>query len=92
MPVAADRTRAVDVLGPVVDEQELPGRDAELGDDVLVDVGVRLHQPELGITPDELLFVDNKSQNVEGARAVGGDGHVFTDAAGLEAWLRGLQA
>ena len=47
---------------------------------------------ELGITPDELLFVDNKSENVEGARAVGGDGHVFTDAAGLEAWLRGLQA
>jgi len=47
---------------------------------------------ELGITPDELLFVDNKSENVEGARAVGGDGHVFTDAAGLEAWLRSLQA
>ncbi|MFE6257079.1 HAD family hydrolase [Agromyces sp. NPDC057865] len=47
---------------------------------------------ELGITPAELLFVDNKSENVEGARAVGGDGHVFTDAAGLEAWLRGLQA
>jgi len=47
---------------------------------------------ELGITPAELLFVDNKSENVEGARAVGGDGHVFTDAAGLETWLRGLQA
>lgn len=47
---------------------------------------------ELGITPDELLFVDNKSENVEGARAVGGDGHVFTDAAGLEAWLRSRQA
>ena len=47
---------------------------------------------ELGIGHAELLFVDNKSENVEGARAVGGDGHVFTDAAGLEAWLRGLQA
>ena len=45
---------------------------------------------ELGITPSELLFVDNKSENVEGARAVGGDGHVFTDAAALEAWLRSL--
>lgn len=47
---------------------------------------------ELGITPSELLFVDNKSENVEGARAVGGDGHVFTDATALEAWLRSLAA
>lgn len=47
---------------------------------------------ELGITPADLLFVDNKSENVEGARAVGGDGHVFTDAAGLESWLRELAA
>lgn len=45
---------------------------------------------ELGIAPADLLFIDNKSENVEGARAVGGDGHVFTDAAGLEEWLRGL--
>lgn len=45
---------------------------------------------ELGITPAEFLFVDNKPMNVEGARAVGGDGHVFTDAASLEAWLRSL--
>lgn len=47
---------------------------------------------ELGITPAEFLFVDNKSENVEGARAVGGDGHVFTDAAALESWLRSLAA
>ncbi|MGW4927795.1 HAD family hydrolase [Agromyces sp. NPDC004153] len=47
---------------------------------------------ELGITPAELLFVDNRSENVEGARAVGGDGFVFTDAAALEAWLRSLEA
>ena len=47
---------------------------------------------ELGITPADLLFVDNKSENVEGARAVGGDGFVFTDAAALEAWLRSLAA
>lgn len=45
---------------------------------------------ELGITPAEFLFVDNKSENVEGAKAVGGDGHVFTDAASLERWLRDL--
>ena len=47
---------------------------------------------ELGITPAQFLFVDNKSENVEGAKAVGGDGHVFTDAASLEAWLRRLAA
>ncbi len=45
---------------------------------------------ELGITPDEFLFVDNRSENVEGAIAVGGGGHVFTDAATLHAWLRAL--
>jgi putative hydrolase of the HAD superfamily len=45
---------------------------------------------ELGITPAELLFVDNRAENVDGARAVGGDGHVFTDADGLERWLRSL--
>ncbi|MDF0514710.1 HAD family phosphatase [Agromyces sp. H3Y2-19a] len=45
---------------------------------------------ELGIQASDLLFVDNKSENVEGARAVGGDGHVFTDASGLERWLRSL--
>jgi putative hydrolase of the HAD superfamily len=45
---------------------------------------------ELGIAASDFLFVDNKSENVEGARAVGGDGHVFTDAAALESWLRGL--
>lgn len=45
---------------------------------------------ELGIEASDLLFVDNKSENVDGARAVGGDGHVFTDASGLEHWLRSL--
>ena len=45
---------------------------------------------ELGIAHADLLFVDNKSENVEGARAVGAEGHVFTGADGLEAWLRGL--
>jgi putative hydrolase of the HAD superfamily len=45
---------------------------------------------ELGITPAEFVFVDNKSENVEGAIAVGGSGHVFTDARSLEGWLRAL--
>ena len=45
---------------------------------------------ELGIAASDFVFVDNKAENVEGAKAVGGDGHVFTDAASLEAWLRTL--
>lgn len=45
---------------------------------------------ELGIAASELVFIDNKAENVEGAMAVGGDGHVFTDAASLESWLRAL--
>ncbi|WP_448809416.1 HAD-IA family hydrolase [Agromyces bauzanensis] len=47
---------------------------------------------ELGITPAEFVFVDNKPENAEGAVAAGGAGHVFTDAATLESWLRGLAA
>ena len=45
---------------------------------------------ELGIEASDFLFVDNRSENVEGAQAVGGDGHVFTDAATLESWLRSI--
>ncbi|MBM7831193.1 putative hydrolase of the HAD superfamily [Agromyces cerinus] len=44
---------------------------------------------ELGIAASDFVFIDNKAENVEGAKAVGGDGHVFTDAASLESWLRG---
>lgn len=47
---------------------------------------------ELGITPDEFVFIDNKPENAHGAVAVGGAGHVFTDVATLESWLRGLAA
>ncbi|MRG61758.1 HAD-IA family hydrolase [Agromyces sp. CFH 90414] len=47
---------------------------------------------DLGITPAEFVFVDNKSENTEGAIAVGGTAHVFTEATTLEAWLRGLAA
>ncbi len=45
---------------------------------------------ELGIAASDFVFIDNKAENVEGAKAVGGDGHVFADAASLEAWLRAL--
>ena len=45
---------------------------------------------ELGIQPEQFVFIDNKAENVEGSLAVGGDAHVFTDAASLESWLRGL--
>ncbi|UOE44555.1 HAD family hydrolase [Agromyces larvae] len=45
---------------------------------------------DLGIEASDLVFIDNKAENVEGAKAIGGDGHVFTDAAALEAWLRGV--
>lgn len=47
---------------------------------------------ELGIAASDLVFIDNKAVNVDGAIAVGGVGHVFTDAAALESWLRGLAA
>jgi putative hydrolase of the HAD superfamily len=47
---------------------------------------------ELGIAASDLVFIDNKSVNVDGAIAVGGAGHVFTDAAALESWLRELAA
>ncbi|QTX05208.1 HAD family hydrolase [Agromyces archimandritae] len=43
---------------------------------------------ELGIAPSQFVFIDNKVENVEAARALGGRGHVFTDAGALEAWLR----
>ncbi|MGI9823194.1 HAD-IA family hydrolase [Agromyces sp. Marseille-Q5079] len=45
---------------------------------------------ELGIDPDQFVFVDNKAENVAGSLAVGGAAHVFTDAGSLESWLRGL--
>ena len=43
--VSADGARALDVLGLVVDEQQVGGGDAELGDRVLVDLGSGLTSP-----------------------------------------------
>ncbi|MFF2370124.1 HAD family hydrolase [Agromyces sp. NPDC058110] len=64
----------------------------ELG---LVKPGAAIYEhviSELGIEPAQFVFVDNKAENVAGSLAVGGDAHVFTDAATLEAWLRELAA
>jgi putative hydrolase of the HAD superfamily len=45
---------------------------------------------ELGITPAEMVFVDNKSVNTDGAAALGMTVHHFTGAAGLREFLVGL--
>jgi putative hydrolase of the HAD superfamily len=42
---------------------------------------------DLGITPAEAIFVDNRESNVAGAEALGITGHVFTDATRLRAFL-----
>ncbi|MGH3251467.1 MAG: HAD family hydrolase, partial [Trebonia sp.] len=38
---------------------------------------------DLGITPAEAVFTDNRASNVAGAEALGNTGHVFTDAGRL---------
>jgi putative hydrolase of the HAD superfamily len=45
---------------------------------------------ELGITPQQTVFVDNKEVNVRGAQALGITGHVYTDAANLRDFLTSL--
>lgn len=45
---------------------------------------------ELGITPAQMVFVDNKEVNVRGAQALGITGHVYTDAARLRSFLISL--
>jgi len=47
---------------------------------------------DLGIKPAEAVFIDNRASNVAGAEALGITGHVFTDAAGLRAFLVSLAA
>jgi putative hydrolase of the HAD superfamily len=47
---------------------------------------------ELGIAAPDLVVVDDTAVDVDGAIAVGGAGHVSTDAAALESWLRELAA
>jgi len=45
---------------------------------------------ELGITPAEMVFIDNKQENVAGAKALGIIGHVFASGTTLRAFLEKL--
>ena len=45
---------------------------------------------ELGITPAEMIFIDNKRVNTDAAAALGITAHHFTSVAGLEIFLRSL--
>lgn len=47
---------------------------------------------ELGITPGEMVFIDNKRVNTDAAAALGITAHHFTSVAGLEIFLRSLAA
>lgn len=45
---------------------------------------------ELGIEPHEMVFIDNKKVNVDGAESIGVTGHVFTGVDELRAFLAEL--
>lgn len=45
---------------------------------------------ELGIEPAEMVFIDNKKANVEGAESIGVTGHQFVGVAELRAFLTTL--
>jgi putative hydrolase of the HAD superfamily len=45
---------------------------------------------DLGITPGEAVFIDNRAANVAGAEALGITGHVFTGPARLRGFLSAL--
>jgi putative hydrolase of the HAD superfamily len=45
---------------------------------------------DLGITPAEAVFIDNREPNVAGAEALGITGHVFTDPGRLRGFLAAL--
>jgi putative hydrolase of the HAD superfamily len=47
---------------------------------------------QLGISPHEMIFIDNKEVNVRGATALGIEGHTFHDAVGLRRFLETLAA
>lgn len=46
---------------------------------------------ELGITPDQMVFIDNKQINIDGATVLGITGHHFVGHEGLRAFLETLQ-
>jgi putative hydrolase of the HAD superfamily len=45
---------------------------------------------ELSITPGEMIFVDNKQENVDGAASLGIQTHLFVTADGLRTFLEGF--
>ncbi|MET0724968.1 MAG: HAD family phosphatase [Leifsonia sp.] len=45
---------------------------------------------ELGISAEEMVFIDNKAENIAGAAALGITGHVFTSPDELRRFLTGL--
>ncbi|MBC8058675.1 MAG: HAD-IA family hydrolase [Rhizobiales bacterium] len=45
---------------------------------------------ELGIDPTEMVFIDNKKVNVDGAESIGITGHVFTGVGDLRTFLTEL--
>ena len=50
----------------------------------------RVTARELGITLEQMVFIDNKRVNVDAATALGVTGHVFTTVAELRAFLESL--
>ncbi len=62
----------------------------KINDGIAVNVQCRTSDPAIyaaverdsGLAPDALLFVDDKSENVEAARARGWHAHLFETAAG----------
>lgn len=45
---------------------------------------------EIGIGPEQMVFIDNKEENVRGAEELGITGHVFTTPSDLRAFLEEL--
>ena len=45
---------------------------------------------ELGITMEQMIFVDNKAVNVDAAVTIGATGHTFTDVSRLRTFLTSL--
>jgi putative hydrolase of the HAD superfamily len=46
----------------------------------------------LDVTPDEMVFIDNREENIRAAEALGVAGHVFTSAEDLRGYLEAIAA
>lgn len=46
----------------------------------------------LGLPPEQLVFIDNRAINVQGAESIGVTGHVYTDPTSLRRFLESLAA